>query len=1123
MTVTYSMLLELYRSMLSARIIDELEGGFTRTGEAVFHVSGAGHESTAALAVHLRPFDWLHCHYRDKALMLARGLAPEMFFLSLFCKDSSHSRGRQMSAHISCPELNLLSLVGPVGNNALQAVGVASAVADAEGRPMVVCGLGEGTTQQGEVLEAIGEAARDACPVLFLVQDNGLAISTRTAGRTFHDLGGRRADAFYGVDITHCNGSDVVECHDVFGRLVETIRRSRKPQICVVHVPRLSDHTNADRQEVYRSAEEMREAQALDPIPRLEAFLLREGLSESGLTRLREEIRLPIQAAVDSARNAPDPEPCFVAKAELPERLTASHVEEPRYDCADGLAMGEAIREVLRRHLRKDSRVTLFGEDIEDPKGDVFGVTRGLSTQFPGQVRNSPLSESTIVGKSIGQALAGGRPVAFLQFADFLPLAFNQIVSELGSLHWRTDGGWQAPVIVMVTCGGYRPGLGPFHAQSFEAIVSHAPGIDVMLPSNAVDAAGLLNAAFESNRPTLFFYPKSLLNERTVTLPSDKTDLLVPIGKSRILREGRDITLVGWGNTVGHCVEVAETLSGAGFSAEVVDPRTLSPLDTETVRMSAEKTGKLVVVHEDNRSCGLGAELIAAVSEAVRTPVRMVRVTRPDTFVPCNFDNQLQVLPSYRSLLEAAADLLDLSVEWRLEEEEDPSLVFVKALALSPADEFCIVVELAVEAGDEVQEGDVVGTVETNKAVAEVAAPASGLIEEVFVEEGQTVAVGEKILSIRVAVESAVARKSAPRKQRALLSRKSPEIRVEVALQPGAGVAASPNGIPVYLSGVACSLGARSVPNEVLLEKFPEWSSKDVVKRMGIESRRWVAEGETALSLALSASRDLFETLRLGVDRISAIICTTGTPMFASPSIACELLAALGSTGRDQAIQAFDISAACSGYLYGLQIAHDMIQSSPESRVLLVTTEVLSPLLDLEDQSTAFIFGDAATATILSASPLAPGAARLKRPLLSSMGDKTRALTVPLSSKDGCICMKGKDVAREAGKSMASILTRACNRCGLTPADLDLVVPHQANKRITVAVQRLLKLPEDKVFSNIKDIGNTSSSTIPICLHQVLPGMEPGCRIGLVAFGAGYTLGAAILETVDVEPRVNQP
>ncbi|MGV8075111.1 MAG: thiamine pyrophosphate-dependent enzyme [Syntrophobacteraceae bacterium] len=1113
MAITYPILLETYKFMLSSRIMDELEESFTRTGEAVFHVSGAGHESTAALAFYLKPSDWLHCHYRDKALMLARGVSLEEFFLGLFCKGPSHSNGRQMSAHMSAPELNVMSLVGPVGNNALQSVGVASSIMAGQDAPIVVCGMGDGMTQQGEILEAIGEAARDACPVLFLIEDNGLAISTRTSGRVFYEMGGERTASFYGVPITHCNGSDTVECHKVFEPLVEEMRRTRKPHICVVHVPRLSDHTNADRQSVYRTPDELLEAQALDPIPIFERRLMQEGLSEAELETIREDIRARVQLAVDFARSAPDPEPCFTAKADLPEILTRPAVSEPRYDCLDGLSMNEAIRQVLKNRLEKDGRVTLLGEDIEDPKGDVFGVTKGLTEQFPGRVRNAPLTESTIIGKSIGQALAGMRPVAFLQFADFLPLAFNQIVNELGTIHWRTAGGWQAPVIVMVTCGGYRPGLGPFHAQSFESVMAHAPGVDVMLPSNAVDAAGLLNAAFESNRPTIFFYPKSLLNDKRITLDAGMDELLVPIGKSRIVREGSDITLIGWGNTVQLCEETADSLSGIGLFAEIIDLRTLSPLDEESVLKSAEKTGKVIVVHEDNRSCGFGAELLAIISERLQKPVMTRRVVRADTYVPCNYVNQLSVLPSYKSLTEAVAELLDLSVDWQAEEEGDPSLVFVKALALSPADEFCIMVELPVEIGREVREGDIIASIETNKTVAEIASPVSGVIEDIFVEEGQTIPVGEKILSIRAAEGFAPAFRIAPVKERAILSRKSKsvEIRVEVAHR---GSTTASSAIPVYISGTAYATGSRIITNEMLLDHFPDWSTNDVIKRLGIESRRWIGEGESALTLGLDACRSLFDRLSVGMDHIDAIICSTSTPMSGSPSMACEFLTSLKAANSGKLVQAFDLSAACSGYLYGLQVAYDMLQSRPESHILLVTTEVLSPLLDLKDQGTAFIFADAATATLMSSSPLGSNAALLTRPVLSAKGDEAGSLLVPVSNKEGFISMKGVEVAREATKMMSSVLVQACSRSGFTPNDLDLVIPHQANKRILGAVQRRLKLDEEKVFSNIKDMGNTSSSTIPICLTQVLPEMKPGSKIGLVAFGAGYTLGAAILETV---------
>jgi len=1107
-------MLDLYGFMLTARILDEFESRLTRSGEVSFHSSGAGHESTAALAFHLGPSDWLHCHYRDTALMIARGVSPEAFFSSLLCKDTSHSRGRQLNVMMSCPELNLLSIVTPVGNGALQSVGVASAIRDDKENPIVLCGLGDGMTQQGEVCEAIGEAARDSCPVLFLIEDNQYALSTRTRGRTFYDMGGERAASFYGVPILYCSGSEAVECYGIFGNIVSEIRRTRKPRILVLHVPRLSDHSNADRQAAYRSPDELLEAQALDPIPRLEKHLLRSGISEAELRLIRVEAEERIQKAADAARNAPDPQPCFSAKAPLPDCLSRQSFPEPLYGSRDGLTMVEAIREVLRSHLEKNDKVTLFGEDIEDPKGDVFGVTKGLSTQFPGRVRNSPLSESTIVGKAIGQALAGGRPVAFLQFADFIPLAFNQIMNELGSMYWRTDGGWQAPVIVMIACGGYRPGLGPFHAQTLESIAAHVPGIDVMMPSNAADAAGLLNAAFKSNRPTLFFYPKSLLNDRQSTLDADAGEVIVPIGRARITREGKDLTFVGWGNTVRLCEQVAETLSEHGFSAEIVDLRTLSPLDEETIQRSAEKTGRIIAVHEDNRTCGLAAEVLACVSERLKTHVRMTRVTRPDTYVPCNYANQLSILPSCESILEAAAELLDFSVEWRTEEEEDASLVFVKALALSPADEFCIVVELYVKAGDKVKEGDVIAAVETNKAVAELASPASGVIEDVFVEEGQTVAVDERILSIRVKPDDGAIRRKEPATRRsAVLSKRTSEMSEKTTSQISTAVPA--RATPVYISGVASSLGSRTIHNETLLKSFPDWSTQDVIKRIGIESRKWIGEGESALTLALAACTSLFEKLPVGFEDISAIVCSTGTPISASPSMACEILTALAGNRSDKLVQAFDINAACSGYLYGLQVAHDMIQSSLQSHVLLVTTEVLSPLLNLQDQSTVFIFADAATATLISSSPLAAKSARVKRPVLSAKGDVARTLSIPfIGGAAAFITMEGVEVAIEAGKGMSFILTEACSRVGLTPNDLDLVIPHQANKRILAAVQRRLNLPEGKVYTNLKDIGNTSSSTIPICLDHVLPRMEPESRIGLVAFGAGFTFGAAILETV---------
>ena len=448
----------LYRWMRTARRIDEMERELIARGEAFFQVSAAGHEASAALALLLRPDDYLHCHYRDKALLLARGVPIVEFFDSLLCNGSSHSAGRQMSAHLSAPSLNVLSLVGPVGNNALQAAGVAHQIKWRPERPIVLCALGDGTTQQGEVLEAIAETVRWELPVLFLIEDNRLAISARTSGNTFYSTPNGNADSFYGLPIHSVDGSDSLACWETFGKLVSEVRASRGPALCVMRVERLTNHTNADDESVYRDAEEVLRARtASDPLANLRAALLSGGIAAAESDELDEEIDQAVREAVDAALDHAPPQANRDARMPAAPVLTDRGREYRGTEDARAVSMVAALRGVLRANMEGDPRITLYGQDIEDPKGDVFGVTRGLTMAFPGRVLNAPLSESTIVGTSIGRALAGGRPVAFLQFADFLPLAFNQLASELGSIAWRTNGGWRAPVVVMATCGAIVP------------------------------------------------------------------------------------------------------------------------------------------------------------------------------------------------------------------------------------------------------------------------------------------------------------------------------------------------------------------------------------------------------------------------------------------------------------------------------------------------------------------------------------------------------------------------------------------------------------------------------------------------------------------------------------------
>ena len=423
-------------------------------------------------------------------------------------------------------------------------------------------------------------------------------------------------------------------------------------------------------------------------------------------------------------------------------------------DGSDDLVMLEAIREALDARMATDERVTLFGEDIEDPKGDVFGITRGLGDKYGARIQNSPLSESLILGVSIGRALAGGRPVAFLQFADFLPIAYNQIFAELGSMFWRTDGAWNVPLIVMITAGGYRPGLGPFHASTLEALVAHTPGVDVFMPSSAGDAAGLLNAAFESERPTIFFYPKNQLNDRARMTSRDVARQVVPIGVSRRVRSGEDITIVAYGNTVPLAVHAAEVLEEHGASVDLLDLRSLVPWDEDAVIASGEKTGRLIVTHEDNHTAGFGAEVISTVSERSRRHVICRRVTRPDTYVPCNFGNQLDVLPSYKRILETAVDLLGGSVIWKRDDAGEAGVFDVEAIGSSPSDETVSVLEWKVAPGDEIAEGDLIAEVEADKAAAELKSPVAGTVAELLLSEGDNVPVGTPIARVRTAVDA---------------------------------------------------------------------------------------------------------------------------------------------------------------------------------------------------------------------------------------------------------------------------------------------------------------------------------------------------------------------------------
>jgi len=1099
-------------AMVAARKLDELEARYVSNGEAFFHVSGAGHEASAMLAGTLKPCDWLHLHYRDKALMLARGLEPEQFFHSLFCNAESHSAGRQMSAHMSDPTLNVLSLVGPVGNNALQAVGVAAEVKDQTECPIVVCSNGDGTSQQGEVLEAIAEAVRESLPVMFLIHDNALAISTHTTGNTWYSLpegAGGQVDSFYGIKIHRIDGRQPHNCQDVFENVTRQMREDRKPAIIVMSAERLTNHTNADDESIYRGENERQKArESGDPIENYRKHLQQLGCSDKELLASTVDAEARIKVAAERGCEGTIPATADVRDTDQAPDVFA---DEARGAGNPELTMIAAINKLFGHHLNQNKSVSLFGQDIQDPKGDVFGITRGLSTAYPNRVTNAPLTESTIVGKSVGRALAGGRPVAMLQFADFVPLAFNQIISELGSIAWRTDGAWTCPAIVAAPCGGYRPGLGPFHAQTMESVLSHVPGINVVMPSTATDAAGLLNAAFASEEPTVFLYPKVCLNDRDRKAPENVEEIFVPIGKSRHLQTGDDLTLVTYGGTTYQCELATKALANHGVGIDLIDLRSIKPWDKKAVIKSAKRTGRLMVVHEDNASCSVASEVIATVCEALPGAVHAERVTRPDVHVPCNFENQLDTLPSYQRVLETACKMLGLGIRWEGKDTliADGDLV-VEAQGSSPADQAVVVSEWRVAVGDSIQAGDPIADLEADKAVFELTSPYEGVVKQLLTETGVEVRVGEPLLVLTSDTKARV--KPLTREEAG-----TPHLSNRPAVQ--ATQASSEQTKLVAISRPAVVHGGRAVTNAELIQTLTtDRSAEDIEQLTGIRSRWWVAEGEDALTLATQAAQAALKQHELTIDDIDAIVLSTTTPVAATPSMACMLLGEL-SGDQPRQIPAHDLSAACSGYLYALAGGYDHIAAYPGSRVMVVTTEVLSPLLNLKDFDTAIIFGDAATATILGDAPGPQTIGNLHRPVLLAKADEKNALTVGFSQKHG-VFMDGKAVFGQAVRSMKSALEDACAAASIDLDQLTTVVPHQANRRILSAVADRLPNGNQTVVDAIAETGNTSSSSIPLALADLPTSTSP---TGLCAFGGGFTFGAAVLEASShmLTPRVS--
>lgn len=692
-------LIRIYRTMFLSRQLDDREIQLKRQNKIFFQVSGAGHEAVlvAAGLVLKSGYDWFFPYYRDRALALMLGETPyEMLLQGVGAKDDPASGGRQMPSHWGNPRFNMVTGSSPTGSRWLHAVGAAEASLYYEEFPKALdqarkaplgasvrfyrddvayVSGGDGATSEGEFFEALNAASLGRLPVLFLVEDNGYAISVpvdvQTAGGNISNL----VANFPHFHIEECDGTEPIESYEALSRAVAHCRARKGPALVHAHVIRPYSHSLSDDEKLYKTTEEREEEARRDPLPKFALFLVREGiLEESELVTLETEVVREITEATDRALESEPParDSIYLDVYSPDVDPTSQKFESEARLNGHPKTMVEIVSVTLMDEMERDERVIVFGEDVADcsreeslasvkGKGGVFKATSGLQRRYGSKrVFNSPLAEAGIVGRAIGMSIRGLKPVAEIQFFDYIWPAMMQIRSEMSTQRWRSAGHFKCPAVIRVPIGGYLSGGSIYHSQCGEVVFTHIPGLRVVMPSTALDVCGMLRTAIRSDDPVLFLEHKHLYRQPYNRTPYPGADFTIPFGKAKVVREGTDVSVITYGAVVHRAELAAAVLERDGISAEILDLRSLSPYDWESIATSVCKTNRVIVAYEDTRSWGYGAEIAARIGDELfgelDAPVRRVAAT--DTFCAYHPILEDEILPQKEDIVRAIHDII---------------------------------------------------------------------------------------------------------------------------------------------------------------------------------------------------------------------------------------------------------------------------------------------------------------------------------------------------------------------------------------------------------------------------------------------------------------------------------